>query len=149
MPSIPANTLEPVIFPRRSVVGWDTNRLSMITAVLEARCQKSFSSDDIFLNIAGGLKISEPAADLAVAAALISAKTKYPASSNMIFFGEVGLSGEVRAVTHMETRLKEAEKLGFEKAVVPQKTQKKGGTLSHLTCQEIGHLQDLVDMFNG
>lgn len=103
--------------PRRTCVGWDTNRLAMIIAVLESRCGLSFANKDVYLNIAGGLRISEPAADLAVAAALMSSLKNIPTPLQTVYFGEIGLSGEVRNVSQSELRLKEAQKLGFEKAV--------------------------------
>lgn len=99
--------------PRRNVVGWDQNRLAMVLAVLETRCGLPFGNKDIFLNIAGGLKIQEPACDLAAAVALISAFKNKPTPKSTVFFGEIGLSGEVRSVSHSEQRIREAEKLGF------------------------------------
>ena len=100
--------------PRRSVVGWDHNRLSMIIAVLSARFGLNLSSHEVYLSVAGGLKVTEPAADLAVAAALISAATNIALPNNSIFFGEIGLSGEVRKVSQTSARIKEASKLGFD-----------------------------------
>lgn len=100
--------------PRRSVVGWDNNRLSMIIAVLGVRFGLNLASHEVYLSVAGGLRITEPAADLAVAAALISAASNTPLPQGSIFFGEVGLSGEVRKVSQTEARVKEASKLGFE-----------------------------------
>ena len=105
--------------PRRAVVGWDSNRLAMVTAVLEAHCGVRFAQHDIYLNVAGGLKISEPAADLAVAAALVSSRLGVPLPGDRVFFGEVSLSGAVRPVAHASARLKEAEKLGFTSATMP------------------------------
>lgn len=105
--------------PRRTTVGWDYGRLCMLLAVLEARCGYSFSNRDVYLNVAGGLKIQEPAADLSVAAALMSAFHNKPNPLHTVFFGEVGLSGDVRAVAQEDLRLKEALKLGFTKAFVP------------------------------
>ncbi len=105
--------------PRRAVVGWDSNRLSMLLAVLDARCGVSFSQHDVYLNIAGGLKITEPAADLAAAAALLSSLTNTALAPDRVFFGEISLSGAIRQSGHMATRLKEANKLGFKSAVVP------------------------------
>lgn len=101
--------------PRRSVVGWDVNRLSMIIAVLGMRFGLNLSAHEVYLSVAGGLKINDPAADLAVAAALISAYKNVPVPGKSIFFGEVGLSGEVRKAAQTEARIKEASKLGFEK----------------------------------
>ncbi len=105
--------------PRRAVVGWDSGRLAMILAVLEARCGLSFSTAEVYLNIAGGYRVIDPAGDLAVAAALVSALSEKPIASDTIAFGEVALSGELRPVSHGPLRLKEAAKLGFERAHVP------------------------------
>ena len=106
--------------PRRAVVGWDGNRLAMLLAVLEARCGLVMSTRDVYLNVAGGLRVQEPAADLAVAAAIVSSELGRPVPASCVFFGEVGLAGEVRAVGHGEARLKEAGKLGFARAVMPR-----------------------------
>ncbi|MFN3959953.1 MAG: DNA repair protein RadA [Parvularculaceae bacterium] len=105
--------------PRRAVVGWDSARLSMLLAVLDARCGLDFGRHDVFLNVAGGLRIIEPAADLAAAAALISSLFDRPLPKHFVFFGEVALSGAVRPVTQADARLKEARKLGFKGAVTP------------------------------
>lgn len=135
--------------PRRAVIGWDSNRLAMVLAVLEARCGVTLSDCDIFLNIAGGIRISEPAADLAVAAALISSQTGKPVPGNTVFFGEVGLSGEIRTVAQPDVRIKEAAKLGFEQAMIPAppKKSKKGGAYP-LHVRQIEHLDDLVSLFS-
>jgi len=113
--------------PRRSVIGWETGRLAMILAVLEARCGVGFGDQDVYLNVAGGLRINEPAADLAAAAALISSVTDMPLPQGCIVFGEISLSGEVRAVGRAEARLREAQKLGFDQALSPPLTVKGGG----------------------
>ncbi|HKX22591.1 MAG TPA: DNA repair protein RadA [Rhizorhapis sp.] len=105
--------------PRRAVVGWDSGRLAMILAVLEARCGLSFSACEVYLNIAGGYRISDPAADLAVAAALISALSERPVPADALLFGEVALSGEIRPVAHAALRLREGAKLGFGRALLP------------------------------
>ncbi|RYE06283.1 MAG: DNA repair protein RadA [Rickettsiaceae bacterium] len=125
--------------PRRSVVGWDLNRLSMIIAVLSVRFQLNLSSYEVYLSVAGGLKIIEPAADLAVAAALISAATNKPLPGQSIFFGEIGLSGEVRRVSQSETRIKEALKLGFNKVIC----SKVENTSKKLSIDMIAHLSQL------
>ncbi len=106
--------------PRRAVVGWDPNRLSMVLAVLEAHCGVRLSGHDVYLNVAGGLRIQEPAADLAAAAALVSSLVRAPLPADAVFFGEVSLSGAVRPVAQAAARLKEAQKLGFARAIVPE-----------------------------
>jgi DNA repair protein RadA/Sms len=105
--------------PRRSVIGWDSNRLAMVIAVLEAHCGVRLAQHDVYLNVAGGLRISEPAADLAVAAALVSSRMNTPLPVDSVYFGEISLSGAVRPVSHAPSRLKEAQKLGFAKAIMP------------------------------
>jgi DNA repair protein RadA/Sms len=105
--------------PRRAVVSWDSGRLAMVLAVLEARCGLSFGNRDVYLNVAGGLRITEPAADLAAAAALASSALDMPLPQDCVVFGEVSLSGEVRPVSRMEMRMKEAAKLGFGQALGP------------------------------
>src|SRR5216684_2783978 len=106
--------------PRRAAVGIDPNRLSMILAVLEARCGVRLSGHDVYLNVAGGLRIIEPAADLAVAAALVSSLSGAALPADAVYFGEVSLTGAVRAVPQAAARLKEAGKLGFTRAVLPE-----------------------------
>ena len=132
--------------PRRAVVGWDGGRLAMVLAVLETRCGLVFGSSDVYLNVAGGLRITEPAADLAVAAALVSSLTGVVVPHGAVVFGEIGLSGEVRAVGQMETRLKEAAKLGFTSALLPA-AKSTGGDRQALERREIGELADLVALF--
>ena len=109
--------------PRRTVVGLDSGRLSTILAVLEARCGIPFTGLDVFLNVAGGMRVSEPAADLAVAAALLSAREDVAIPPEMVLFGEISLSGALRPVTQTENRLKEASKLGFTQAVAPARSK--------------------------
>lgn len=134
--------------PRRAVVGWDSSRLAQVMAVTETRCGLAIGANDVYLNVAGGLKIAEPAADLAVASALISSLSGKPAPLDAVFFGEIGLSGEIRSVSHMEARIKEAAKLGFNRAFVPAgaKGVKKAG--AKFRVQEVKHLSDLVKLFD-
>ena len=134
--------------PKRAVVGWDSNRLAMILAVLEARCGMNLSSHDVYLNIAGGLRITEPAADLAVALAVISSLTNKPLPSDMVIFGEIGLSGEIRGVSQPSLRLKEAKKLGFSSAIVPQTRLGDKKTSVDINIHEIGNVQRLINLFN-
>ena len=110
----------PLGTPRRAVVGWDSARLSMILAVLEAHCGVRLGQHDVYLNVAGGYRISEPAADLAVASALVSSLAGLALPADCVYFGEISLSGAVRPVAHTAQRLKEAEKLGFGHAVLPK-----------------------------
>ena len=123
--------------PRRAVVGWDSGRLAMILAVLEARCGLSFATSEVYLNIAGGYRVQDPAADMAVAAALISALSERPVPTDMVTFGEIALSGEVRPVAHGALRLKEAGKLGFTRALVPA-AQGKEGTVALTGFRNLG-----------
>jgi DNA repair protein RadA/Sms len=109
----------PLGTPRRAVVGWDSARLSMILAVLEAHCGVRLAQHDVYLNVAGGYRVSEPAADMAVAAALVSSLAGLALPADCVYFGEISLSGAVRPVSHTAQRLKEAEKLGFQRAVLP------------------------------
>jgi DNA repair protein RadA/Sms len=105
--------------PRRAVVGWDSGRLAMVLAVLEARCGLGFAGRDVYLNVAGGLRINEPASDLAAAAALTSSVLDIALPQDCVVFGEVSLSGDIRPVSRTEMRLKEAAKLGFARALAP------------------------------
>lgn len=130
--------------PRRAVVGWDASRLAMLLAVLDARCGVSFGQNDVYLNVAGGLKITEPAADLAAAAALLSSSSGVALPHNQVFFGEISLSGAVRAAAHMTTRLKEAQKLGFQHAVLPNAGELDESALT-LSLQRIPHLKRLAE----
>ncbi len=129
--------------PRRAVVGYDQARLSMLIAVLEARCGVGLGGHDVYLNVAGGYRIAEPAADLAAAAALLSALTGKPQPHDAIFFGEVSLSGAVRGVGQPGARLKEAAKLGFKRAVSPP-LSRTDAAQSGLDVEGIAHLTELV-----
>jgi DNA repair protein RadA/Sms len=134
--------------PRRAVVGWDGTRLAMITAVLDARCGLSLGANDIYLNVAGGLRIVEPAADLAVAAALVSALTETPVPGDTVVFGEIALSGDIRPVGHTEARLKEAAKLGFGAAWMAMRQSRAPARSrvgdARLDIMAIGHLKEVV-----
>jgi DNA repair protein RadA/Sms len=134
--------------PRRAVVGWDPSRLSMVLAVLEAHCGVRLGGHDVYLNVAGGLRIQEPAADLAAAAALVSSLAGAPLPADAVHFGEVSLSGAVRPVPQMAARLKEAAKLGFTRAVIPEAVR--GETAeSGLNLGEVASLVDLVTRIAG
>ena len=132
--------------PRRAVVGWDPNRLAMLIAVVEARCGTRLGAHDVYLNVAGGLKLGDPAADLAAAAALLSSFTGRPAPEDTVYFGEVSLTGAVRAVGHMDQRLKEATKLGFTRAVVPASVAP-DRELADIRLMLLSQLSELVAWF--
>jgi DNA repair protein RadA/Sms len=129
--------------PRRAVVGWDPSRLSMVLAVLEAHCGVRLSGHDVYLNVAGGLRIQEPAADLAAAASLVSSLTNAPLPLDAVYFGEVSLSGAVRPVGQTSLRLKEAQKLGFARAVLPDAARGEARD-SGLKLAPVGTLTTLV-----
>ena len=139
--------LAPTAFgtPRRAVVGWDSGRLSMVLAVLEARCGIPFGSSDIYLNVAGGLRINEPAADLAVAGALLSCMAGTPLPADTVIFGEVSLSGAIRAASQTEARLKEALKLGFKRAILPAPAK---SVTDGMVLESIGTLATLAARFD-
>ena len=138
--------------PRRAVVGWDSGRLGMLLAVLESRGGLRLAQQDVYLNVAGGLRITEPAADLAVAAAIASAAAGQPTDPHLAFFGEIGLSGEVRQVAQAESRLKEMAKLGFTAAAMPRRlgggSRRAIASPPGLSVLEIGHVSDLVSRFS-
>jgi DNA repair protein RadA/Sms len=130
--------------PRRAVVGWDTGRLAMILAVLDARGGLGMSGHDVYLNVAGGLKIGEPAADLAAAAALISSFHGRALPTDSVFFGEISLSGDIRPAPQTELRLREAAKLGFSRAVVPAGTKMEGIGVALTEVKDIADLLALT-----
>ena len=133
----------PLGMPRRAVVGWDQARLAMVLAVLEAHCGVRFGKHDVYLNVAGGYRISEPAADLAVAAALVSSLAALALPADCVYFGEISLSGAIRPVAHTQQRLKEAEKLGFGQAVLPLGSEEPAGAMGGRFLQT-STLADLV-----
>ncbi len=137
---------------RRAVVGWDTGRLAMVLAVLEARCGVQLGSYDVYLNVAGGLRISEPAADLAVAAALISSYTDTALPARTVVFGEISLSGAIRSVAQSPSRVREAEKLGFDSVFAPSRVgasdDKEATEKSALRIEAFDELRGLVDRFD-
>jgi len=127
--------------PRRAVVGWDSSRLAMILAVLQTRLGVVTQDKEVYLNIAGGIKVNEPACDLAVAMAIISSLKDVPIDPESIIFGEIGLSGEVRPSARAGERIKEAKKLGFKKVYSPE-LKSKPEISSHI----ISHVMDLLKL---
>jgi DNA repair protein RadA/Sms len=134
----------PVPTPRRAVVGWDTNRLAMVIAVLQTRYGIFLADKEVYLNVAGGLRINEPAADLAVATALISSALNVPMPKECVIFGELGLSGEIRMVSQADVRIKESQKLGFSNALVPMGIKSQNNSF---ILHEIKHIRELANFF--
>ena len=132
--------------PRRAVVGWEQSRLAMILAVLEAHGGLKLGQYDVYLNVAGGLRVAEPAADLAAAAALVSSLVGVPLPQTEVYFGEIALSGAIRAVGHAGLRLKEAGKLGFTSAVTPPPTHKGDEQGAKLRLEPVSSVASLVAM---
>jgi DNA repair protein RadA/Sms len=132
--------------PRRAAIGWDNNRLSMILAILNARLKCNLTDKEVYLNVAGGTKITDPGLDLPVLVALVSAHKNIPIACDIAFVGEIGLLGEIRAVAHLDLRLKEAATLGFKKLItaVPEKM-----TLDNTKIEivKISHIRELVQLF--
>ena len=133
--------------PRRAVVGWDNARLSMVLAVLEAHCGIRLGQHDVYLNVAGGYRISEPAADMAAAAALVSSLAGKALPPDAVYFGEASLSGAIRPVAHAAARLKEAAKLGFSSASGPKGASEAG--VNGLAIREHEDLASLAAQIAG
>lgn len=123
---------------RRMATGFDYNRMNLLLAVLEKRLGFVFSNFDVYINVVGGLKLDEPACDLSVALALISGLKDKPISADLVAFGEVGLSGEVRSVSRIEARIKEAERLGFKQCIIPYSCLKKSDLSAFQNIEIIG-----------
>lgn len=130
--------------PRRTTTGMDYNRIVMLIAVLEKRCNMDFSNFDTYVNIAGGLRILEPSLDAAVIAALASAFKNVPMNPDTIIFGEVGLAGEIRGITHAEKRIQEGEKLGFKKCIMPKANLSKDMKVSKIEIIGISNIKELL-----
>lgn len=138
----------PMPQPRRTSLGFDVNRVHLLTAVLNKHLGLKLSNSDVFINVVGGLKLMEPAADLAVAAALISTQTNNQIDGKTCFFGEIGLTGEVRAVSFAEARLREADKLGFTRFVIPQSNKKHLSDLDPKIFKNIIWIKNLQSLAN-
>lgn len=135
----------PLPMPRRTAMGFDPNRISLLVAILEKRGGFRLYDQDVYVNIAGGLRIQEPAADLGVVGAMLSSFTGKPIDPKTVLFGEVGLGGEIRAVSRSELRLKEAARIGFTKALVPLRVAKELGKESSIELLGLEHVGQLTD----
>ena len=132
--------------PRRAAVGTDANRVNLLMAVLEKRLGVHLSGDDAYINIAGGMKMTEPAIDLGIAMAIVSSFRERAIGDDMVVFGEVGLSGEVRAVSFAEQRIAEAAKLGFKRAVIPAVCKDKIGKISGIQVIPVSNLSEAIEL---
>jgi DNA repair protein RadA/Sms len=136
--------------PRRTVLGLDTNRVALIVAVMEKRLGMNLAGLDIFMNVTGGVRITEPSADLAIAAALASSFLDRPVHKETTLIGEIGLTGEIRAVSHAQARIKEAAKMGFTRCLVPTATMKQLSKIKGMTIESVSFLRDAVEvLFEG
>jgi DNA repair protein RadA/Sms len=132
--------------PRRTVLGLDSHRVALIAAVMEKRLGMNLSSLDIFMNVTGGVKIVEPSADLAIAAALASSFLDKPVDKQTTLIGEIGLTGEIRAVGHAQARIKEAAKMGFTKCLVPRNNIKQLSRIKNMTIESVSFLKGVVEV---
>jgi DNA repair protein RadA/Sms len=126
--------------PKRSVTGFELSRLNMILALLEKKLNLPLNQYDVFVNVTGGIKINEPAADLAIIAAIVSSFRNRPISKETVFIGEVSLVGDIRDVPNLDLRIKEAANLGFKKAIVPSKPIE-----NYLKCYEVKEVEKLIE----
>ena len=131
--------------PRRMANGVDSNRLSIIIAILEKRAGLHLASEDIFVNVVGGVKLTETAVDLAIVAAMVSSVKNQPLDESTVFIGEVGLAGEVRSITQAETRINEAVKLGFKRAVIPKVADEILKKYKNIEIVTVKNIIELVD----
>ena len=133
-------------FPRRTAVGIDFNRVNILMAVIEKRCRLPMSRYDAYINLAGGMRISEPALDLALVLAIVSSYRNIPIDEKTVVFGEVGLSGEIRAVTYPDIRVREAAKLGFTKCIMPYISLSKIKIPKDIECVGVKGISDAIDL---
>ena len=132
--------------PRRTVLGLDPNRVALIAAVMEKRLGINLAQTDIFMNVAGGVKVAEPAADLGIAVALVSSFLDRVVPEGIIVFGEIGLTGEIRATSHADLRIKEAEKMGFSKCIIPKNSLKQANNIKKIKINGIGSLREIMEL---
>jgi len=133
--------------PQRTVSGFDARRLQLLLAVLEKRGGFHFGTKDVFINITGGLRIEDPALDLAMVSALLSSFEDVPIPQHVVFAGEVGLSGEIRAVNRIDQRIAEAEKLGFEKIVISKYNRRQPNSSTQIEVVTAGRVEEVYQMF--
>ena len=132
--------------PRRTSLGIDLNRLHLLTAVLDRHLDLRLAQSDIYVNVVGGLKLVEPAADVAVAAAILSTESRQELDPNTVFFGEIGLTGEIRGVSFVDVRIREADKLGFSNFVLPFSNKKHLETLKLSPEKKITFIKNVREL---
>ncbi|MGM0788056.1 MAG: magnesium chelatase domain-containing protein, partial [Thermodesulfobacteriota bacterium] len=132
--------------PRRTVLGLDYNRVSLLVAVMEKKLGLNVAGQDIFMNVAGGVKVSEPAVDLGIIAAVASSFLDRPVPEGMLLLGEVGLTGEVRGVSHLSPRIAEVEKMGFTRCVVPKNSLKQVPAEGGIELTGIRRLSEVMEI---
>lgn len=132
--------------PRRTAAGTDYNRVNLLMAVLEKRAGIHLSSSDAYVNIVGGMKLNEPAIDLGIVMAIVSSYKNRPIDEKTIVFGEVGLSGEVRAVSMVENRIAEAKKLGFETCVIPEVSKQVIKNMTGIKIIGVKNISDAIHL---
>jgi DNA repair protein RadA/Sms len=132
--------------PRRTAIGVDHNRISLLTAVLGKRMGIGLGDQDIFVNVAGGLKVDEPAADLGIVSAMISSHLDRPVIQDMVIFGEVGLAGEIRGVSQPELRINEAKKLGFKRCLLSKSNMDVCKSISGIELVGLDSVRDLMEV---
>jgi len=132
--------------PRRTVLGLDNHRVALIVAVMEKRLGMNLAGLDIFMNVTGGVKVVEPSADLAIACALAGSFLDRPVDKKTILIGEIGLTGEIRAVGQVQARIKEAAKMGFTRSLVPSTTIKQISKINGMTIESVSFLKDAMEV---
>jgi DNA repair protein RadA/Sms len=131
--------------PRRTTIGVDQNRVSLLAAVMDKVCGFRLSSHDIFINVAGGIKVDEPAVDLGIVASMASSFLDKPIDAGTVVFGEVGLTGEVRGISQMEIRIKEAARMGFRRCILPQTTSRESDKDKKMEFIRVSNLKNLLE----
>jgi DNA repair protein RadA/Sms len=131
--------------PRRTTIGVDQNRVSLLAAVMDKICGFRLSGHDIFINVAGGIKVDEPAIDLGIVASMASSFLDRPVDAGTVVFGEVGLTGEVRGISQMEIRIKEAARMGFRRCILPQTTSRESDKDKKMEFVRVSNLKNLLE----
>jgi len=133
-------------YPRRMASGIDQNRLALIIAVLEKKTGYNLSASDVYLKVTGGVFLKDPSVDLGIAAAIISSYREKTLPADMVFMGELSLTGQIRSVPFLDIRLKEVEKMGYKKVVIPGSTYRNRGYSTGLEVLEVNTIEEFIDL---